>query len=81
MSSQFSQYIYQQGYTIDTFKQTMSQEMMKVNMVMYYIYDEEELEMLNDTEGNEGFNQPAIVENNNVQYTVIEYLYKNAKIQ
>ncbi len=59
----------------------MVPEMMKVNMVMYCIFDAEELELLESTLSSQEIDQPAIAESYAVQDTVMEYLYDNAKIK
>jgi len=54
---------------------------MSVNMVMYYIFDTEKLELLESTLNKQNTSEPVIAESYAVQDTVMEYLYDNAKIK
>lgn len=73
------------GSSVDAYKSQISTEMvpqmMKVNMVMYYILDTEKLELLESTVNSQDTKQPVIAESYAVQDIVMEYLYDNAKIK
>ncbi len=77
----FNQMLSSQGYTVESFKSEVAIDMMNVNMLMYYIADAEELEVLESTINSQNISQPAIAESYAVQDTVMEYLYDNAKIK
>lgn len=73
------------GSTVEQYKSQISSQMvpqmMNVNMVMYYIFDAEKLELLESTLNKQNTSDPVIAESYAVQDTVIEYLYDNAKIK
>lgn len=73
------------GSSIEEYKSQISSQMlpsmMETNMVMYYILDKEELELLESTVESQGVKQPIIAESYAVQDIVLEYLYDNAKIK
>ncbi len=75
------EYIVANGMTVEDFKSQMATQMMKVNMLMYYILDTEKLEMLESTVTSQEVKQPVIAESYAVQDIVMEYLYDNAKIK
>ncbi len=73
------------GSTVEQYKSQIStqmvSQMMNVNMVMYYIFDAEKLELLESTLNSQITDEPVIAESYAVQDTVMEYLYDNAKIK
>lgn len=75
------EYIVANGMTVEDFKSQMATQMMQVNMIMYYILDAEELELLESTLNSQDVEQPVIAESYAVQDIVMEYLYDNAKIK
>ncbi len=77
----FEQLIVSNGTTVEEFKKETAIEFMNVNMVMYYIFDAEELELLESTLESQNIDQLAIAESYAVQDTVMEYLFDNAKIK
>ncbi len=75
-----------QGVTIEQFKASdfktnVVDPMMNVNMVMYYIFDAEKLELLDSTLESQEVEQEVIAESYAVQDTVLDYLYENAEIK
>lgn len=75
------EYIVANGLTVEDYKSQMATQMMNVNMIMYYIFDAEELELLESTLNSQDVEQPVIAESYAVQDIVMEYLYDNAKIK
>lgn len=75
------EYIVANGMTVEDFKSQMATQLMKVNMLMYYILDTEKLELLESTVTSQEVDQPIIAESYAVQDIVMEYLYDNAKIK
>lgn len=73
------------GSSVEEYKSQISTEMvpqmMKVNMLMYYILDAEKLELLESTVSSQDVKQPVIAESYAVQDIVMEYLYDNAEIK
>lgn len=73
------------GSTIEEYKSQIAKEMvpqmMNTNMAMYYIFDAEELELLDSTLTSQTTQQPVIAESYAVQDIVMEFLYENAKIK
>lgn len=69
------------GISVDQYKSQIATEMMNTNMIMYYIFDAEKLEILESTLNSQETEQAAIAESYAVQDTVMEYLYDNAKIK
>ncbi len=73
------------GSTVEEYKSQISTQMvpqmMSVNMVMYYIFDVEKLELLESTLNSQITDEPVIAESYAVQDTVMEYLYDKAKIK
>lgn len=73
------------GLTVEEYKSQISTQMvpqmMNVNMAMYYIFDAEDLELLDSTLSSQITDQPIIAESYAVQDTVMEYLYDNAIIK
>ena len=73
------------GSSVETYKSQIATEMvpqmMNVNMLMYYIFDAEELELLESTVNSQSVDQPVIAESYAVQDIVMEYLYDNAVIK
>lgn len=71
--------------TVEEFKSQIASdmvpEMMNTNMLMYFILDEEKLEIMESTVNSQSTAQPAIAESYAVQDTVMEYLYENANIK
>lgn len=75
------EYIVANGMTVEDFKSQMATQLMKVNMLMYYILDTEKLELLESTVTSQEVDQPIIAESYAVQDIVMEYLYDNASIK
>lgn len=69
------------GKTVEDFKKELSTEFMKVSMVMYYILDQEGLEIYESTVEKQEINQSVIAESYAVQDIVLAYLYENAEIK
>lgn len=69
------------GMSVETFKEDAAIELMNTNMIMYYILDAEELEILESTLGSQGINQPVLAESYAVQDIVMQYLRDKAKIK
>lgn len=77
----FEQVLSYEGLTVEDFKSEMALEVMDTNMVMYYILDQEGLELLESTINSQDIDQSVIAESYAVQDTVMEYLYDNAVIK
>ena len=81
----FEDLIKSNGSTVEDYKSQIASEMvppmMDVNMIMYYILDTEELELLESTLNSQSTSQPVIAESYAVQDIVMEFLYDNAKIK
>lgn len=73
------------GTSVDEYKSQIAEEMvpqmMNTNMVMYYIFDVENLELFESTLQSQGISQSVIAESYAVQDIVMEYLYENAEIK
>ena len=80
-NSDFESILTYNGLNVEDFKDDSAVEIMNTNMIMYYILDEENLEILESTINSQDVNQPLIAESYAVQEIVIEYLYDNANIK
>ncbi len=73
------------GYTEESYKAEIKSEivpdMMQTQMVMYYIFDEEELSLTEEDVEAQQVEPDQIAESYAVQDIVLDYLYDNAKIK
>ena len=71
--------------TAEDYKQSILQnlvpQMMETQMVMYYIFDNEELELDEKIIADQGVNQTAIAESYAVKEIVLDFLYNKAEIK
>lgn len=81
----FEEYLISSGYTVEQYKEQIRSSilptMMDTSMVMYYIYETEELELPEDAIEKQDVEQPVIAEIYAIQDVVLDYLYENAVIK
>ena len=77
----FQQILTYNNITVESFKNELTTELMRTNMVMYYIFDAEGLELLESTLEKQTVSDPVLAESYAVQEIVIAFLYENAVIK
>lgn len=75
------QLIIYNGKTVEGFKKEVATEYMNTSMIMYYIFDEEDLELYESTVDSQEVEQTVIAESYAVQNIVLAHLFENAKIK
>lgn len=77
----FDQLLQYNGISAEDYKESAATELMYTNMVMYCIFNKENLKLDSKTLSEQNVEQPIISQSYAVQEIVLNYLYKNAKIK